>query len=83
MKNPDKPIFTDLYHDAGNGMLLGTICAPIITPKTGEFYGAICADVYMVQGFLNVENSERTGPTIYNTPTILQLDNELSTKHLG
>lgn len=51
---------------------------------TEQFYGALCIDIDMIQGYFKTEeNRELLGPTIYNTPMIMQLGNELSQTHLG
>jgi len=42
-----------MYRDADSGQLLSSICTSLQDLDTEEFYGAVCMDLDMIQGYLS------------------------------
>ena len=70
----------DLYFDAESRQLLSSICVGIDNAEKSKLYGVLCQDVDIIQYFFKSHASvhDHLGPTIFEEPSILQLDNELA-----
>ena len=70
----------DLYFDAATRQLLSSICVGIDNADKSDLYGVLCQDLDIIQYFFQSHGRvhDHLGPTIFEEPSVLQLNNELA-----